>query len=241
MPRPTIRHQRFHVSVDKRRTTVSLDDWLAWLLAARLGEDPGGRRAAGRLRAWLQERTAEDPGGPGLNRRLIRRTVLEVADKELSNRCAAWLDRSGGAAPPEKPLRPRELPRPAVPTPPSASGRFVLYRAAHAQGLAPDILARGTSVENARAGAGEIYEEDERRPAIMKAALITTEKERHGAYYIRRCSEEYWAALAARREIRPVADSAGVWLTRAELARTRKATAWRDALRHWARPRRKGG
>ena len=114
-------------------------------------------------------------------------------------------------------------------------GRFVLYRAA--RGFPPDIVARGASVADVRARAGEIYAEDDVRPKVLLAALITTEGERHGGYYIRRCSEECWAALKGRGEIRPVMDSEGVWRTYKEMARIKKARAWPDML---ARMRRGG-
>ena len=229
MPRRSPRHFRFHVLVGKSRTTVSLGDCLAGLLAMRLGEEPGTTKAGRRVRAWLQERTAEDPGGPGLNQRLIRQSLLEVADKVLSTRCAAWLGRSATAPPLDAAGKPHRTPRERGPVAPALPGRFVLYRAA--PGFPPDIVARGATPEEARARAGEIYAEDDARPTVVNAPLITTEKERHGGYYVRRCSEDCWAAFTAKREIRPVPDAEGVWRTRAEWARRRKTTAWRDALR----------
>ena len=120
----------------------------------------------------------------------------------------------------------------------SGPGRFVLYRAA--RGFPPDIVARGTSVDDVRAHAGEIYAEDDVRPKVLQAAFITTQVERHGGYYIRRCSEECWAALKGRVEIRPVVNAEGVWLTRKETARIKKARAWPEAIRSWARKRRRG-
>jgi hypothetical protein len=233
VPRPP--HQRFHITLGKRRTTVSIDDSVAVLLAACLGEDPGSRQATARVRAWLQERAAEGPAGAGLNRRLFRRTVLEIADKELSKRCAAFLPETGErtrATPPAPGSA-------AVASPPSPPSRFVLYRAT--PGLAPEIVVRGVSVEDIRSRAADVYAEDDARPAVVGAALITTEKERAGRYYIRRCSEDVWAMLVDRREIRPVLDSSGVWHTRREMAQRRKATAWRDALQTMAKPRRKTG
>jgi hypothetical protein len=239
MPRPP--HQRFHITQGKKRTTISLDNVLAALLAARLGETPGTRPAAARVRAWLQAQAAEGPGGPKLNRRLFQRALLEVSDKELSKRCAVWLgeteDRAGATAPPRKLAGERRST--AAPATAVVPGQFVLYRAA--PGLAPDVLVRGGSVEDVRARAAETYAEDDARPAILGASLITTEKERGGRHYIRRCSEDVWAALTARRNILPVTDPDGIWRTRREAARMRKATAWRDALRTMAKPRRKTG
>ena len=234
MSRPsTQQHQRYNVRIGGRRTTVSLDYWLAGLLAVRLGEEPGGANAAGRVRLWLQGWADKDVKGPGLNRRLIRRVVLEVADKELSKRCAAWLGDEGG--PVQRGQQDGGGPvRKGVS---GETGRFVLYRAF--RGFPPDIVVQGTSVEDVRGHAGRMYAEDERRPVLIRAALITTETERHGEYYIRRCSEECWTALngRGRREIRPVVNAEGVWLTRKEMARIKKARAWPDML---ARMRRGG-
>ena len=231
MPRPsTPQHQRYNVRIGGRRTTVSLDYWLAGLLAVRLGEEPGGAKAARRVRLWLQGWADKDVKGAGLNRRLIRRAVLAVVDPELAKRCGTWLGGEGAPVPrgtgrlSEAATLERGDPR-----------RFVLYRAA--RGFPPDIVARGTSVADVRVRAGEIYAEDDVRPKVLKAALITTEGERHGGYYIRRCSEECWAALKGRGEIRPVVDSEGVWLTRKEMARIKKARAWPDMI---ARMRRGG-
>lgn len=230
MPRPsTPQHQRYNVRTGGRRTTVSLDYWLAGLLAVRLGEEPGGAKAAKRVGLWLQGWADKDAREAGLNRRLIRRAVLEVADKELSKRCAAWLDEEGGGAGTVQ----REAGRTTRRSGTVGPGRFVLYRAS--RGVPPDIVVRGTSVEDVRERAGEIYAEDDARSVVIRAALITTEAERHGEYYIRRCSEEFWAALKERRDIRPVVDSEGVWLTHKERARIKKARAWLDAVRSWAR------
>ena len=232
MPRPsTPQHQRYNVRIGGRRTTVSLDYWLAGLLAVRLGEEPGGAKAAGRVRLWLQGWADKDVKGSGLNRRLIRRAVLEVVDQELAKRCVAWL---GG----DESMVRRETGRAMSKGEGSEPGRFVLYRAA--RGFSPDIVAKGTSVADVRVRAGEIYAEDDVRPKVLKAALITTEGERHGGYYIRRCSEECWAALKGRGEIRPVVDSEGVWRTYKEMARIKKARGWRDAVHSWARKGRRG-
>lgn len=228
MSRSSPQHQRYNVRTGGRRTTVSLDYWLAGLLAVRLGEEPEGVKAAKRVRLWLQGWADKDVQGAGLNRRLIRRAVLEVVDPELAKRCVGWLGGEGTPVPrgtgrlSEAATLERGDPR-----------RFVLYRAA--RGFPPDIVARGASVADVRVRAGEIYAEDDVRPKVLQAALITTEVERHGGYYIRRCSEECWTALKGRGKIRPVMDSDGVWRTYKEMARIKKAQAWPEAVRSWAR------
>lgn len=227
MSRPSPQqHQRYNVRTGGRRTTVSLDYWLAGLLAVRLGEEPGGVKAAKRVRLWLQGWADKDAKGAGLNRRLIRRAVLDVVDPELAKRCVAWLGEDGPAVQ-------RGAERTVATEEGGGPGRFVLYRAA--RGFSPDIVAKGTSVADVRARAGEIYEENDLRPKVLQAAFISTEAERHGGYYIRRCSEECWAALKGRGDIRPLVDSQGVWRTYKEMARIKKARAWPEAIRSWAR------
>ena len=225
MPRPsTPQHQRYNVRTGGRRTTVSLDYWLAGLLAVRWGEEPGGAKATGRVRLWLQEWTDKDRGGAGLNHRLIRRAVLEVVDKELSKRCAAWLgEEDGSVAIVRRGTEQRVRKGDSV-----GPGWFVLYRAF--RGFPPDILVKGTSVADVRVRAGEIYEDDALRPKVLQAVVITTEAERHGGYYIRRCSKECWAALDQRKDVRPMVDAEGRWRTRKEMARIKKARAWPDML-----------
>lgn len=230
MPRPsTPQHQRYNVRTGGRRTTVSLDYWLAGLLAVRLGEEPGGAKAAKRVGLWLQGWADKDAREAGLNRRLIRRAVLEVADKELSKRCAAWLGGEDGSVDTVQ-RRTGQRVRGGGSVEP---GRFVLYRAS--RGFPPDIVVKGTSVADVRARAGEIYEDDDMRPKVLQAVVITTEVERHGGYYIRRCSKEFWAALDQRKDVRPMVDAEGQWRTRKEMARIKKARVWLDAVQSWAR------
>ncbi len=85
--------ERYHVRVRKWRTTLSLDYCLAGLLAAKLGAEPGTAEAHRRVRAWLQEQVDESADISGLNRHIMRRAILAITDKLLSNRCAVWIDK----------------------------------------------------------------------------------------------------------------------------------------------------
>jgi hypothetical protein len=53
---------RYHVKIDKVRTTVSLAPVLSELLALKLGVEPQTRAAQAALRAWLQQEIDSDPG-----------------------------------------------------------------------------------------------------------------------------------------------------------------------------------
>jgi len=223
MPRQTKLHQRYHIKIDGRRTTVSLDYALADLLAARIGADPGSKEAHAGVRAWLQGRSA-DTKGRGVNRRLIRDAVWAVADKELLKGCAAEVNREAPVA---------EVVTAPGAAKPIALKRFVLYRAWH--GGAPDIISFGETVEEVRERAGEIYAEDEARAAVIRAGLATPGgTEMHGAYYIRPCSEEFYRNAKERKGgIRPWPDKNGVWRTRQELLKMKKNNAWGAVIRSW--------
>lgn len=227
MTQPTTQqHQRYHVNLEGRRTTISLDTWLAGLLAARLGVAPNDKKANGCVREWLQARTKEDGGGAGLNRRLIRQATIVIADKELSRRCATWLNVDGET----KRMAPEGTGDKRT------KGKFALYRADHI--TPPDIIALGNTIEEVKMIAGQRYtdeEDDKRRAAIFAAAFAPKEREKHGGYYIRRCSEKCWVELKNKKEIRPVvSDYDGTWLTRKERVSMRKETAGAEWTRHIA-------
>ena len=227
MTQPTTQqHQRYHVRLEGRRTTISLDFWLAGLLSMRLGVAPDDKKANVAVREWLQARTKEDGGGTGLNRRLIRQATIAIADNELSRRCAAWL----GADDKTKRMAPKEAGDKDI------NGKFVLYRADDM--TPPDIIALGNTIEEVKIKAGQRYtgeEDDKRRAAILAATVAPKERERHGGYYIRRCSEKCWTELKNKKVIRPVvSDYDGTWLTRKERVSMRKETAGLDWIRHIA-------
>lgn len=221
MTQPTTQqHQRYHVNLEGRRTTISLDFWLAGLLAARLGVAPNDKKANGCVREWLQARTKEDGGGAGLNRRLIRQATIAIADKELSRRCATWLNVDGET----KRMAPEGTGDKRT------KGKFALYQA-NAGGIPPDIIALGNTIEEVKMIGVErcnsLITDDhdwvaKMRTAILAATVGTQERDRHGQYYIRRCSEKCWTELKTKKEIRPVvSDYDETWLTRKERANYR--------------------
>ena len=227
MTQPTTQqHQRYHVKLEGRRTTISLDFCLAGLLAARLGVAPDDKKANVTVREWLQARTKEDAGGTGLNRRLMRQATIAIAANELSRRCAEWLGAdAGGSATKRMP--------PKVADDEHNKGKFVLYRADHIS--PPDIIAFGNTIKEVKMEAGQRYtneEDDKIRAAILMAAIAPKEREQHGGYYIRRCSEKCWAELKNKKGIRPVvSDYDGTWLTRKERINMRKETAGVEWIR----------
>lgn len=234
MTQPTTQqHQRYHVNLEGRRTTISLDFWLAGLLAARLGVAPDDKKANGCVREWLQARTKEDGGGAGLNRRLIRQATIAIADNELSRRCATWLNVDGKT----KSMAPEGTGDKRT------KGRFALYQAS-AGGIPPDIIALGNTIEEVKMMGVErcnsLITDDhdwvaKMRTAILAATVGTKEIDRQGKYYIRQCSEKCWAELKNKKEFRPVvSDYNATWLTRKERAQMRKETAGAEWIRHIA-------
>lgn len=83
---------RYHVYLGKKRTTISLDDILAELVALKLGKTPETEAAHAAVRRWLQakidlvgntERTL-------LSQWLQREAMLFIADEELSSCYFDW-------------------------------------------------------------------------------------------------------------------------------------------------------
>lgn len=84
---------RYHVIHGDRRTTVSLPDHLAGLLAVYLGYEPDGDGAHQAVRAWLQAQLDQDddPGRQRVSQWLQGEAVLAIADKKLSEQYLTWL------------------------------------------------------------------------------------------------------------------------------------------------------
>lgn len=223
---PTIpSYVRFHLRVKGQRTTISLDYILAGLLATKLGAEPSTPQAHRRVREWLQEQVNESSGTAGLNRYLMRRGILAISDKLLSDRLVA-------AGIKEK----REEPSGPLSPPKATDGRrFVLFRAANSSAFPPDVLAWGTSVEDVRGRGKEIFAEDDALQKVVRAEYITTLKEKQKGFYVRQCSEECWKLIQRskknRREVRPVIDSEGIWRTRKEIAEWRKTHLWETVFK----------
>ena len=82
------RHERYHLIAkggrrgDKKRTTVSIDWYIAVAMAIRFGKEPGTSEAHGAIRDWLQERV-EKNGGWGDSFWLQKEMFFEIVDKAL--------------------------------------------------------------------------------------------------------------------------------------------------------------
>lgn len=83
-------YSRFHVFVKKgrgtRRTTVSLEPYLADLLAIKLGEEPRTLEAHAAVRAWIQAEQDEQNASYLCTNIIKEHLVLQIADKHLSKK-----------------------------------------------------------------------------------------------------------------------------------------------------------
>jgi hypothetical protein len=196
MPRPsTPQHQRYNVRTGGRRTTVSLDYWLAGLLAVRLGEEPGGAKAAKRVRLWLQGWADKDAKGGGAQSAVdsaggvgSRGPRVGQAVRGLVGRGRRWRwhgpvgngagheQRSGSRA-----GAIRSLPR-------------------FARGVPPDIVVRRERPWRTCANARGRFTRKTTCGQKFSFAPHSSRRKRSATaeYYIRRCSEEFWAALKGR-------------------------------------------
>lgn len=256
---------RFHIKANGRRTTISLDSFLVGLLALKLSEKTAGPQTHREVRVWLQRQADAFAGSRELNRHLMRCGILLITDNKLSKRHAAIeFKENDGKLPNPLPQpkakaeqftdnilserrgavqykeRGRELSRPLSHPKTTEVKRFVLFRAANTSIFPPDVLVWGTSIQDVRDLAKDIFANSEDLRKIVCAEYLTTTKEKPNAYYIRQCSEEIWKLnqrlKKKRREIRPMTDSAGVWRTRKEMVRIKKSREWLEAI-HWMKTR----
>ncbi len=87
--------QIHHVYLGDRRTTVSLEDSVAFFMALKLGREPRTPEAKQAIRKWLQDRldAYDDPGRVLVSSWLKFEALRWLVDKKLSNKYDAWLDR----------------------------------------------------------------------------------------------------------------------------------------------------
>ena len=85
-------HTRYHIYLGDKRTSASLDNVLAALLALKLGETPETLEAHNAVRAWLQTQLDEenDPGRFRVSQWLQAEVMLALVDKKLSERYWDW-------------------------------------------------------------------------------------------------------------------------------------------------------
>ena len=84
---------RFHVVIDKVRTTVTLAPVLSELLILKLGAEPGTEAGHGAVRQWLQAEIEKDPGAVRYGRasqRLAYQAILAIASPGLIAKREAW-------------------------------------------------------------------------------------------------------------------------------------------------------
>jgi hypothetical protein len=90
---------RFHVMIDRVRTTVTLAPVLSELLALKLGTAPQTSAAHAALHAWLQAEIDRDPGAVRYGRasqRLAHQAMLHIAAPSLLSRRDHWLEQRIG-------------------------------------------------------------------------------------------------------------------------------------------------
>ncbi len=138
---------------------------------------------------------------------------------------------------PRGPEATKNLIRPSKATPAKIieKDRFVLYQSIFQ--LPPDIIDFGETVEDLRtrmkAREDSSIGGEDWRPDTPLGIIDKNEREKHGHHYIRRCSKACWDRLKekGKKEIKPVADSDGVWRTRKEMAKIRRMNAWPEYVR----------
>lgn len=84
---------RYHVQLGIKRTTVSLDETLADLLALQLNQQPHTPEAHTAVRAWLQRQLEadNDPYRARVSQWLQGQVILALVDKKLSDAYGDWL------------------------------------------------------------------------------------------------------------------------------------------------------
>jgi hypothetical protein len=90
--------QVHHVYLGERRTTVTLDDSIAFFLALKLGLEPRTAEAKAAIREWLQDQLDEqdDPDRVSVSQWLRFQAIRYLVDRKLSTRYEHWLDEQLG-------------------------------------------------------------------------------------------------------------------------------------------------
>jgi hypothetical protein len=85
----------YHITLGKKRTTVSLDTILSVILALKLGTEPGTEEAHSAVRKFLQDMLDQhnDPKRRYVSQWLRTQLVLEIMDKKISEIYWKWFDR----------------------------------------------------------------------------------------------------------------------------------------------------
>ena len=86
--------QVHHVYLGERRTTVTLDDSIAFFLALKLRQEPRTAEAKAAIRQWLQDQLDEhgDPDRVSVSQWLRFEAIRSLVDRKLSTKYDHWLD-----------------------------------------------------------------------------------------------------------------------------------------------------
>jgi hypothetical protein len=88
---------RYHIQLEKQRTTISLDNIVSSLLSLKLGFKPGTSEAHVAVRHKLEEYIAHDRGRSGklLGRYITEQAILDLVDNMLSKKYDDYLCKEG--------------------------------------------------------------------------------------------------------------------------------------------------
>lgn len=87
-------YKRFHVLVKKgrgtRRTTISIEYYIADYMAIKLGFTPGTPEAHSGLREWIQAKQDEQNASYTVANIIKEHMLEEIVDKNISKKYWAW-------------------------------------------------------------------------------------------------------------------------------------------------------
>lgn len=92
---------RYHISFQNRRTTITVDTFVSELLAVKLGILPDDPNAHGLVREWLETTLREKlgelvPSGNRISQYARQYAVEALADKKLMSKVWDWrIERQG--------------------------------------------------------------------------------------------------------------------------------------------------
>ncbi len=86
---------RFHMTFQNQRTTISVDSILTELLSVKLGFEPETSKSNKAVRGWIQTKLIEELGDQPIRKsasQYARRYLIEaIADSELEEKRVDWL------------------------------------------------------------------------------------------------------------------------------------------------------
>lgn len=92
-------YKRFHVIVKKgrgtRRTTISIEDYIADYMAIKLGHAPDTPEAHSAVREWIQAEQDEQNASYSVANIIKGHMFEEIVDKNLSKKYWAWRLKKG--------------------------------------------------------------------------------------------------------------------------------------------------